>query len=96
MTARFPDWVWTMLLGAALVAVAGAMAFRVHSGVAWFYALLPGAWILVPLLSLAFRSNAFADVLSVVANPLIFGLSFIWYFCVALAGIKGYRFLRAG
>jgi hypothetical protein len=81
-------WASLVLLGAAASIAFGLRPGGFESGIGWFFALLPGAYIGSILF---FESSAFLS--SVAFWILTAVLSFLWYYGIAYAAINVSRVL---
>jgi hypothetical protein len=88
------DWKYSGIAASALLGIAAFIIFAIHPGgfegqIAWFFVLLPGAYVAAVIAGQA------PLLASVSAWPIIFVVSFLWYFAVSYAVIKTYRFVSS-
>jgi|HubBroStandDraft_6_1064221.scaffolds.fasta_scaffold2604125_1 hypothetical protein len=88
------DWKYSGIGAVALLGIAATIVFAIRPGgfegrIAWFFLLLPGAYVLAVIAGhvpvSAFRSPW----------PIIFVVSFLWYFAISCAAIKTYRLVSS-
>lgn len=91
------DWKYACAGASGLLAIAAFILFVIHPGgfegqIAYFFALLPGVYIVLLVFQPSHPGWANAMPHGVVAYWFfILGGSFIWYFVLSLVAIKGYR-----
>jgi hypothetical protein len=88
------DLKYSGIAASALLGIAASIIFVIHPGgfegqVAWFFFLLPGAYIGAVI---AGQASLLA---SVSAWPIIFVVSFLWYFAISYAVIKTFRLVSS-
>ena len=96
MNLRLADWNRAFLSSLGLTAAAAFVIFIIHPGgfegqIGWFFALMPGAFVAVPLGDRVFRIAPNAE--RIVFWSSIIGITFLWYFAISYAAIKTLRFL---
>lgn len=89
------DWKHASIAAAVFLGIAALVVYVVHPGgfeghVAWFFALFPGA----PAVAVLGKQIPKLDpLLSAALWPLILFLTYVWYFALSYAAIKGFRLL---
>ena len=96
MCLRFADWSRACLSSLGLIAAAAFVIFVIHPGgfegqIGWFFALMPGAFVGVPLGDRVFKIAPNAE--RVVFWSSVIGITLLWYFAISYTTIKIFRFL---